>query len=47
MIFDDYQWGEMEHEYQRPKLAVDSFIRCYEGKVEVIDKGYQIALKKL
>lgn len=31
----------------RPKLGVDAFLACYEGKYEVIAKEWQVAIKKI
>jgi predicted O-methyltransferase YrrM len=31
----------------RPKMAVDAFLACYEGKYEVIAKEWQVCLKKI
>ena len=40
MIFDDYGWGEC-------KIGIDSFLICYEEKIEVFHKGWQVMIRKL
>jgi predicted O-methyltransferase YrrM len=44
MICDDYEWGMAD---DRPRIAIDAFMNVYKGKYTVINKGYQIAFKKL
>lgn len=48
MIFDDYTWGEMPNEIDRPKLGIDSFLRCYAKQLRVLEpRGWQIAVIKI
>lgn len=47
MIFDDYQWTVMKDAVDCPKLAIDSFIRCYARRLKVIGVGYQVAVMKM
>jgi len=46
MIFDDYQWGLERPPDQRPGIGIDSFLSAYRGKLTIIDKGYQMAVRK-
>ena len=51
LIFDDYEWtgrpkGLLPMEL-RPKIAVDLFITAYRGELELIDRGYQVFVKKV
>jgi predicted O-methyltransferase YrrM len=47
MIFDDYEWTGMSSEQERPKMAVDAFVAIYADKLTVINRGYQLAIKKV
>lgn len=47
MIFDDYGWGKDRPETERPQLGIDSFVSAYRDRLEVIGKGYQLAIKKI
>ncbi|CAG8673231.1 13402_t:CDS:2, partial [Ambispora gerdemannii] len=47
MIFDDYEWDYFEEEYNNPRIAIDSFLRCYKPQIEIIYKHYQVALRKV
>jgi predicted O-methyltransferase YrrM len=46
IIFDDYEWI-YQGPLSTPKIAIDAFLSVYEGKYELIDKGYQVAIRKL
>ena len=46
MIFDDYLWGDTESTTS-PKIAVDSFISCFNDYIEVIWYDYRVAIKKI
>lgn len=45
MIFDDYFWDDEPDKLNRPKIAIDAFLKIYEGKYEMIKKGEQVAIK--
>ncbi|CAG8694030.1 12656_t:CDS:1 [Dentiscutata heterogama] len=47
MILDDYEWDFFEEEYLNPRIAIDSFLRCYQTQIEIIFKHYQVAIKKV
>jgi hypothetical protein len=46
LIFDDYEWGEMDTERERPKLGIDAFLKAIEGKYRELHRGWQIAIAK-
>jgi predicted O-methyltransferase YrrM len=47
LIFDDYAWPKYpDQPWFRPQLAVDSFLACFAGWYEVLDVGYQMAIRK-
>ena len=47
LIFDDYEWTTMEHEIQRPKIAIDAFVNIYQNKLNIVHRGYQVVVQKL
>ena len=49
MLFDDYQWAMYSGAkgVEDPKLGIDSFLACYEGKYRLLFKEYQVAIEKL
>jgi len=47
VIFDDYEFDQMEEELERPKLGIDAFHAAIEGQYRLIHKEYQIAIAKL
>lgn len=47
MIFDDYPWTDMPDAVDCPKTAVDSFLACYAKQIEILDVGYQVAIRKI
>src|ERR1041385_238867 len=47
MIFDDYEWDFFEEDYNNPKIAIDSFLRCYQNQIEIIHKLFQVAIRKV
>ena len=36
----------MPHNYERPKVAVDSFIHMFRDNVKVTHKGYKMIVQK-
>jgi len=46
IIFDDYKWNLDRPAQLRPKSAIDSFLVCFGGCLEVIHRGYQVIIKK-
>ena len=47
VIWDDYGWEGLHDPIQQPKLAVDAFLACYDGKYEVVGKEWQVAIRKV
>lgn len=45
ILFDDYLWKGERHHF--PKEAIDSFLSMCDWCVEVIHRGYQLAVRKL
>lgn len=47
IIFDDYKWIRGGSELERPKLGIDCFLVCFKNQYEILEKGYQIVIRKL
>tara|TARA_Y100000310_G_scaffold270565_1_gene284498 strand:+ start:16123 stop:16695 length:573 start_codon:yes stop_codon:yes gene_type:complete len=50
MMMDDYEWdddGRIKKPHDRPKLAIDAFLSCYEGQYIILHKEYRVVIKKL
>ena len=47
VIFDDYEFDQMEEEIERPKLGIDAFLAAIDDQYRLIHKGYQVAIVKL
>jgi hypothetical protein len=48
IAFDDYLWDDPQHNQNGvPKPAIDTFLALYSSKLEVLESGYQIWLRKL
>jgi hypothetical protein len=46
VAFDDYMWTLGKGLWADPKPAVDAIYYCHSNKLEVIDKGVQVWLKR-
>lgn len=49
MIFDDYLWGDntTAHDHTlTPKIAIESFLNCYQRYIDILAIEYQIVIKK-
>ena len=46
MAFDDYEWNGPSDPVLCPKLAIESFLACYRDRLEVIDRGIQVWVRK-
>ena len=46
MILDDYEWEELGHDINRPKIAINAFIDFYKRELDVLSIKYQVFLKK-
>ena len=47
VIFDDYEFDEIEDESERPKLGIDAFLKAVEGQYRLMHKAYQVVIAKL
>lgn len=47
VIFDDYEFDQMEGELERPMLGIDVFLASIEGQYRLLHKGYQVAIARL
>jgi predicted O-methyltransferase YrrM len=46
--FDDYRWNDPDfNQNGTPKPAVDFFLQVYRPKIEVLEHGYQVWVRKL
>jgi predicted O-methyltransferase YrrM len=46
MIFDDYMWEWKLPPQDRPKIAIESFLKIYKKELEVLHMEYQVIVKK-
>ena len=47
IIFDDYLWRGNPDRLLRPQIAIEAFLKVYEGHYRLVDRAYQITLEKL
>lgn len=47
LLFDDYTWGAGNEEHMRPRPAIDAFLTSYKDRYELLEKGNQVAVKKI
>jgi len=47
MIFDDYGWNRKQLVDQLPRVAIDAFLSVYADVIDVLDVGYQVAIRRL
>lgn len=47
LIFDDYEWEMKKEALLMPRLAIDAFLLVYETKYELLQKAYQVILRKI
>lgn len=47
MIFDDYEWLAYPEPYKTPKVAIDSFLACFETEYRLVRKEYQVVIEKI
>ena len=46
--FDDYLWNDPKfNQHGTPKPAIDAFLLCYRHKIELLEKGEQVWIRKL
>jgi predicted O-methyltransferase YrrM len=46
MIFDDYMWKWELPPQERPKIAIEAFLRIFKNELQVLHQEYQIIIKK-
>lgn len=48
MAFDDYLWNDPKYLHEDPpKLAVDAFLDMYKFRIELLEKGHQVWIRKI
>jgi Methyltransferase domain len=48
IAFDDYLWNDPQHNQEGvPKPAIDAFLTLYAQKIQLLESGYQVWLRKL
>ena len=47
LIFDDYELQTKKHMYENPKTGIDAFLSTFRDRYEIIDKGWQVVLRKI
>ncbi len=47
MIFDDYLWEWDRPPQERPKIAIEAFLRIHKNELQKLHQGYQIIVKKI
>jgi predicted O-methyltransferase YrrM len=47
LAFDDYTWGVNRGLSRRPKAAIDAILQCYADRIQVLEIGHQVWLKKI
>ena len=46
MVFDDYAWEIAQGELNRPKIALDAFLSIFGDELDILDKHYQLIVRK-
>ena len=46
VIWDDYEWAPEFPPRERPKLAIDDFLREQEGNFRLLARGYQVIIRR-
>jgi predicted O-methyltransferase YrrM len=47
MILDDYEWVKYQERHLNPAPGIDAFLSAFETQYELIDKLYQVCIRKL
>jgi predicted O-methyltransferase YrrM len=47
LLFDDYEWNVHSDPLLLPKIAIDAFLGIYQGRYEMLHRGYQVIIKKV
>lgn len=46
--FDDYLWNDPKYnQHGVPKPAIDAFLTCFSHKVDILEHGYQVWVRKV
>jgi len=46
MILDDYEWEPAKSPENRPKIAIDLFLRVFQNHLEILHREYQVIIRK-
>jgi hypothetical protein len=46
VIWDDYEWAPEFRPEERPKDAIDDFLKAQEGSYRLLAKGYQVIIRR-
>ncbi len=47
MAFDDYLWqGYPKQPLLNPKIGIDAFLMCYQGRYELLERDYIVFIRK-
>ena len=46
LIFDDYRWNKLEKNIDKPKIAIDSFLKIYSNEIKILAMKYQVLVQK-
>lgn len=46
VIFDDYAWDWFARPELNPRIAVEAFLACHAGWFELVERGYQMIVRK-
>jgi len=46
LCFDDYTWSMVPRELDRPKMAIDAFVKIYSDYIQVVHIDYQYWIRK-
>ena len=47
MIFDNFRWEELEDEYYKPRIAIETFITMYTPQLKKLHTKYQYFVQKI
>lgn len=46
MVFDDYEWCYYDEACRNPKPAIDFFLCAFADEMEILEKAYQVSVRK-
>ncbi|MGH7790866.1 MAG: class I SAM-dependent methyltransferase, partial [Thermodesulfobacteriota bacterium] len=46
IILDDYGWRPERAPENRPKMAIDIFLKAFQPHIEILHKGYQVIIRR-